>query len=160
MCVFKTTQCNSLHTCPWYGNVGWTLRALEASSSSCLTPEVSSLLKKKKKHTVGRGEGERGGVPEPPPSPNPSSWQAWSPFADTDSALLFVWIENPHSASRPKPIARFHQPKKSLWKVWYRLRGVQVFSFFFFFFVSWVGERHSYGEEYLCVCTQRERTYS
>lgn len=34
------------------------------------------------------------------------------------------------------------------------------FFVFFFFLVSWVGERHSYGEEYLCVCTQRERTYS
>lgn len=41
-------------------------------------------------------EGGGGGVPESSLSPNPSSWHAWSPFTDTDSALLFVWIKNPH----------------------------------------------------------------
>lgn len=146
----KSTQCNSLHTCPWYGNaesgaqITFWQHALEASFPPVWRRRWALCLKK-----LWQIRRERGSPRARRRPPNPSSRQAWSPFTDTESAPLFVWIENLHSAVQSLSRSFISQKKKK--KAWYKLQKAHGL---FFFKGCREGEsagKHSDGESSACM---------
>lgn len=108
----KSTQCNSLHTCPWYGNVGWVLRSrFDSAYWRHLFPVWHKRWALCLKSYCGIGR-ERG-----------SPWAFAVPKSLILTSLISIHRHRLSSiirlnrestfASRPKPIMCFHQPKRA-----------------------------------------------